>query len=157
MLWAPLCGTLHWANHKLQAAAAIQTWLAEHDLLDLPPQHKLLQQQQQQLMSVQQQQSQQQHVSAQQEEQQQLLEQQQQPKVPVSFEDMPWREKVIAIEAIKQRELAALHEGLRAQEAEARAAELQERRRRQREVGPEAAGEGDSSSSTQRRRWWLLW
>lgn len=130
VLWAPLCGTVHWANNKLEAGAAVQAWLVKHDLLDLP------QQQQQQEQQVQQQLQQQ--VQQQQEQEVQL------PKVPIRFEDMPWREKIIAVEAVKQRELQVLHDKIREEEQAVLAAALQQRKQQ------------EQQQEAPQRRGWLL-
>jgi hypothetical protein len=134
--WAPLCGTVHWANSKLDATAAVQAWLAKHDLLDVqPPSH---QQQQQQVLQAQ-------------ELQQQQIQQQEelQPKVPIRYEDMPWREKIIAVEAVKQREMAELHSKMREDHQAVLAAALNERRQQQEQ-------ESKGQQQTQRRRWLLF-
>jgi hypothetical protein len=85
---------VHWANSKLDATAAVQAWLARHDLLDVQ-QPSQQQQQRQQVLQAQ-------ELQQQQIQQQEELQQQQQPKVPIRYEDMPWREKIIAVEAVKQ-------------------------------------------------------
>jgi hypothetical protein len=132
VLWAPLCGTLHWANNKVSAGAAVQAWLIKHDLLDMPQYQQQQQEVQQQALVEQQQQQQQQQEAA------------QAPKVPVRYEDMPWREKIIAVEAVKERELKDLHDRLKQEEQAALAAALQDRRQQQQQDAP------------QRRRWLLL-
>lgn len=104
----------------------MQAWLVKHDLLDLP-------QQQQQQMQTQAQ------------EQQQAVEEVVPPKVPVRYEDMPWREKIIAVEVVKRRELQLLHDSMKEEVQAVLAEGLQERRRReQQEAAP------------QRRRWLLF-
>lgn len=141
VMWAPLCGTVHWANSKLDATAAVQAWLAKHDLLDLQqPSH----QQQQQVLQAQELQQQQQQQIQQQEELQQ-----QQPKVPIRYEDMPWREKIIAVEAVKQREMAELHSKMREDHQAVLAAALNERRQQQEQ-------ESKGQQQGQRRRWLLF-
>lgn len=104
----------------------MQAWLVKHDLLDLP------QQQQQQ--------------QAQAQEQQQAAEEMAPPKVPVRFEDMPWREKIIAVEAVKRRELQLLHDSMKEEVQAVLAEALQERRRR----------EQQEAATPQRRRWLLF-
>lgn len=133
VVWAPLCGTLHWANNQLQAGAALQGWLARHDLIDLP-----LQQQQQ---------HEQKQAAAEAVQQVPQLELET-PKVPKRYEDMPWRDKILAVEAVKQRELEQLHQLMREKEEAAQAADLQERRQ-QRQLQQQ-------TEQSQRKRW-LLW
>jgi len=133
-MWAPLCGTLHWANNQLQAGAAVQGWLAQHDLLDVPQQQQQQQQAQQQAQAAALQQQQQQELEA--------------AKVPVRYEDMPWRDKIRAVEAVKQRELEQLHKLLRDEEQAAQAADLQERRQQQHQ---------EQQSERLPRKRWLPW
>lgn len=133
MVWAPICGTVAWANGQLQPGAAVKAWLAKHDLLDVPA-HQFEQQQAAELLK-----QQQAAAAAQQLEQQQ--QQQEVPKVPVTFEDMPWRDKIRAVEAIKRREIEQLHAQLRSGEKQAAAAAGKEQQQQQ--------------DAAPRRRWWL--
>jgi putative protein kinase ArgK-like GTPase of G3E family len=107
----------------------VQAWLAKHDLLDLPQQQQMQQQ-----------------TQAQDQQLQQAVAEVAPPKVPVSFEDMPWRDKIIAVEAVKQRELQLLHDRMKEEEHAVLAAGLQERRRR----------EQQEAAPPQRRRWLLF-
>jgi hypothetical protein len=117
----------------VSAGAAVQDWLIKHDLLDMPQYQQQQQEVQQQALVEQQQQQQQQQEAA------------QAPKVPVRYEDMPWREKIIAVEAVKERELKELHDRLKQEEQAALAAALQERRQQQQQ-----------QEAPQRRRWLLF-
>jgi hypothetical protein len=129
VMWAPLCGSIHWLNNQLQPAAAIGGMLASKGLLDLPQQQ---QQQDGQFDAA----AAQQVAAAQAAadiEQQQLR----------RFEELSYREKKQAVEMIRQREIAELNEALKQQQ-------LQE--------AAKAAGQGSSSSSGEgaqsKRRWW---
>lgn len=128
VMWAPLCGSIHWLNNQLQPAAAIGGMLASKGLLDLP------QQQQQQQDGHADAAAAQQVVAA------EAAAEQQQPR---RFEELSYREKKQAVEMIRQREIAELNEALKQQQ-------LQEAAR--------AAGQGSSSSSGEvaqsKRRWW---
>lgn len=102
--WAPLCGAVHWAYNELRLEAVLQHWLARQGLLDLPPH---LQQQE-----LAQQQADADAAAA------AAAAQQAQQGGPRRVEDLTYREKKAAVEAIKQRELEQLHAALRQQEAQ---------------------------------------
>jgi hypothetical protein len=133
VMWAPLCGGLHWLNSSLRPAAALKAFLVSQDLLDLPQHeaHALAAEQQKQQLQEQQQEH----------EQQQALEQQQ---ARTRFEDMSWRDKAKAVEAIKQRELQQLHKAMRRQEEEQEGA-----------AAAAAAGVLGAAAATSRS--WRLW
>jgi hypothetical protein len=140
VLWAPLCGTLHWANNQLQIGYTVQAWLVKHDLLDLPHiQQQLLLREQQEAATA---------AAALQEQQEQL---QQMPKVPVRYEDMDWQEKVRGVNAVKQRELQALHEKWRQEEQEALEEGL-----RQRQQQRQQEQQLEEGIPPQRKRWLLF-
>jgi hypothetical protein len=122
-MWAPLCGSLHWLNNQLQPAAAIGSMLASQGLLDMPQQQ---QQQQDDTANVAQQAAAAAAAAG--------------PVQPRQFEELSYREKKQAVEAIRQREIAELNETLKQQQ-------LQE--------AAKAAGRGSGSGEqAPRKRWW---
>jgi hypothetical protein len=144
VLWAPLCGTLHWATTQLQIGSAVQAWLVKNDLLDLPHiQQQLLLHEQQETARA---------AAALQEQQEQL---QQMPKIPVRFEDMDWQEKVRGVNAVMQRELKALQDKWREEEQEVLAEGLKQRQQ-QRQQQQEQQRQHDEGIQPQRKRWLLF-
>jgi hypothetical protein len=128
VMWAPLCGGLHWLNAALQPVAGLKVFLASQGLLDLPAheQQALAQwpwQQQQPQSQPQPQLQEEAGVAVQQGEQQQ---QQQQL---MRFEDVSWRDKARGVDQIKRRELELLHKQLKGELPEQQAEQKPRKRR----------------------------